>query len=62
MMNTQARTTLTDKRDELVSKMEAKWRWLDLNSDHPKHREREDEFLSNLKQYEAIEHRLSSAA
>lgn len=55
-------TALAAQRDGLVTKLEARWRWLDANPGHPQFREREDKALIDLATYEAMEDALREAA
>jgi hypothetical protein len=53
---------LTEQRDALVAKLEARWIWLRDNPTHPKHDERQRAALADLTAYEAMEDRLREAA
>lgn len=52
---------LSRRSDELVSKMERGQRWLDDHKDHPQYRQRDDEWIGWLREYEFIQDALSDA-
>lgn len=57
----QSGTRLTQRSNDLVSKMERGQKWLDTHKDHPQHRSREDEWIAWLKEYEFLQDALNDA-
>lgn len=53
---------LKERSDQLVQNMERGERWLQSHEGHAKFREREDQWIRWLKEYEAIEDALEAAS
>lgn len=46
---------LLTERNEILDRLEKRWRWLDANPNHPQYIEREDACLADLADYERLE-------
>lgn len=53
---------LADERDDLLAKLETRWRWLDDHLNHPQFSDREEAVLEDLKIYMEQQDALNAAA